>query len=547
MGLLSDIFHFILPQKIDPAAIKDLADNFEALDGYLGETPVTVNNTPVTEGTRNIDLSTVPLAENLTSDQTQLNSGTYVIRSTGGGASVEDGEATLMSISGNMVHSGVIEESIEMTVTPIDPSASDAITAVIDRDAWIAAATGSGTTTFTFTNAWVPTPESYGITVSGTPAAGDQIVVEYVAENRGTIALPTPTAFGSTGWNLYDSANGYARVPNYSETYGFFIGGSYVSVEFSETLTGSRQSLTPVSGHFTVPGDGYVFVTGGDATTYIYMTWSDWTEGYDGEFEAYTADIIDISAVMVNFPFGLAAIGSVHDEINFSTQVATSRIARVAYSAEALETVIAGGTSYEADTSWIYYVRQSPVTYSFNLGSSYAVDDHGTEFLNGTQVPCLVTCIYGNNLKNKLEKDVLTKSAQALTAAEQAQVESNLGIDLQELSTTIGGAVSAGLISNVNSKIATGGTLRLWKAGHVLELSMMPQATAAMQDGDVIFRLAKAVRPIMAVYEPLLNESYRVYQSKGISVSASTGDVSLRLNADLAAGYFRAHMVFMIQ
>ena len=65
---------------------------------------------------------------------------------------------------------------------------------------------------------------------------------------------------------------------------------------------------------------GYVLVQGGDATTYIYTTWSDWQETYQGDFESYTESVLDLTAIMTaRFPHGLMRVGDVRDEINLNT------------------------------------------------------------------------------------------------------------------------------------------------------------------------------------------------------------------------------------
>lgn len=415
MSLLTDIFNFFKPQKTDPAAIGQLSSNWEQLDGILSQTPETVNNTPVTEGTRDIQINEVPLADNLTSDATQFNQGTFIERTSGGSASIENGDASLVSIIGNRTHTGVVPESIEMTVTPAEREQGvEPISATIDEETFKTEVTTSGTTTFFYSSGWNLDPATYGITVTGTPINGDTITVVYVVGNRGTITTATPNTFNSTGWNLFNPVAGYAKVAYYVDDNGangrYGIEGTYVSVEFATTVSGSRVTLSVYDNNFIVPSDGYVFVNGSDSTTCVYPTWSDWDVGHSGSFEQYTLDTIDFSSVMVNFPAGLCKVGSVADEINFNLQVGISRIERIAYTEENLEAIIESGREYEADANYIYAVRGSYVTYSFSIDGGYTVDDHGLEYLTGTTVPCEVTMLYGNNLKNKLERDVVTKS-----------------------------------------------------------------------------------------------------------------------------------------
>lgn len=429
MSILTPIFNLFKLQKVDPYAISQFNENMDIIDTEMAKPPLTVNGISPDPETRDLEVTTVPLADNLTSDEAQINTGTYIIRISGGEASIADGAAMLSDIKGGMVKTGYVEESIRISVTQADPTSEEPITATIDRDTFVEAASTSGTYTFLYSNAWSVDPATYGITVTGTPVAGDQIVVVYVKLNRGTITTATPTSFVSTGWNLYNHAAGYARVVDYSSEYGFMIEGTYTALKFSETLSGEQITITPVDGYFTVPSDGYVFVTGGnDTDTTIWMTCSDWTEEANGGvFEAYTQTSIDLSGVMVNFPDGMMNIGNVYDEINLNIGRAYSRIEKMEYTDANLEAVIASGVPYDTDTGYIYAVRVSPVTYNISLDGEYTVSDHGMEMFLGTSVGLTASSVYGNDLKGKLRRDVLTISQQTLTSAQQAQVLENIG------------------------------------------------------------------------------------------------------------------------
>lgn len=444
MSALTTFFHLIKPAKTDKTAIAQINDNMDIIDTEMHKPPLTVNDTEP-DANRNISITTVPLADNLTSDEAQINEGTYIIRTSGGEASIADGSAWLSDIRGNMVKTGYVAESIEMTVNAAQREQGvGPIMATLDRDTFVEEVTSSGTVTLNYTSSWSANPETYGITVTGTPISGDQIVVVYVKENRGTITTADPSSFVSTGWNLYNHSVGYARVTNYSEQYGFAVAGTYTALKFSETLTGEQTTITPVNGFFTVPSDGYVFVTGGNNTdTEIWMTWSDWTEEANGgTFAAYSQTSVDLSGIMVNFPDGLMRIGNVYDEINLNTQKAYSRIQKLEYNAENLADVIASGVAYDTDTSYIYAVRTEVVTYTISVDGEYTVSDHGQEMFIGTTIPVTASSLYGQDLKGKLRRDVLTISQQTLTAAQKAQVLTNIGgasaSSVQTLSEQIG-------------------------------------------------------------------------------------------------------------
>lgn len=423
------------------------------------ETVFSVNRTQPENG--DVTIRTVPFADNLTSDKTQASEGEFIIRTAGGDASISDGDAFAIRIMGNRVHTGYVAEQLEMTVIPMTrPEGEEPITAAIDRDTFVAYVDESGTTTLTYTTAWSADPTNYGITVTGTPVAGDQIVVVYVKEDRGTIIQATPTALKSTGWNLYDHAAGYAYVHKYSDQYGFRIGGTYTELAYAETPEGSTQAITPVDGAFTVPGDGYVIVTGGNATdTYIINVWSDWTEGPAGAFEAYSETAVSLAAIMTaNFPNGLMRVGDVRDEIDLNSAQAISRIGRMAYSAANLASAKASGRPWEADTDYIYIVKAEETTAAITLNGSYTASDHGNEFFTGTAVAVYLETIYGNNLKNKLERDVLTISQQTLSAAQKSQVQDNIGVtaEIAALNSNIGSLDQAiGTLSSLKTPTKT--------------------------------------------------------------------------------------------
>lgn len=445
MSILTPFFNLIKPAKTDPTAIAQINSNMDVIDTEMHRPPLTVNEIEPDPETRNIPITTVPLADNLTSDEAQINQGTYIIRTSGGEASIADGSAWLSDLRGNMVKTGYVPESLNMTVTPVArEEGEEPITATIDRDTFVAYVTESGTITLTYTSEWSADPALYGITVDGTPVGGDQIVVVYVKENRGTITTATPSSFVSTGWNLYNHSAGYAHVVNYSSEYGFMIEGTYTALKFAETLSGEQVDITPVDGYFTIPAEsGYVFVTGGNATdTEIWMTWSDWTEEANGGvFEAYSQTTIDLSGVMVDFPYGLMRIGNTYDEINLNTLRAYSRIERMSYTAENLAGVIASGVPYDTDANYIYAVRVAPATFTISLSGEYTCSDHGIEMFVGTSIPVTASSLYGNDLKGKLRRDVLTISQQTLTAAQKSQVKSNLGFanqtDLDALNSNV--------------------------------------------------------------------------------------------------------------
>lgn len=389
------------------------------------------------------NVTTIPEAENLKTFASQQSTGDFIIRTTGGDASISGGEAWLTNIIGKNRHEGYYPQSVVMTPSLMPRENEVEVSVSIDDDAFIAAVgSASGDMIFTYSTSWSADPATYGITFTGTPLAGDTITVAYAKEVRGTIYVSDPTSFVSTGWNLYNHTVGYARVTKYSDEMGFKISGTYSLLEFGEavdTPSEERTTITPVSGFFTIPSDGYLFVTGGNNTnTAIWMTWSDWENGYkwdpntgtQGEFEAYTESVVDISTFMQSsFPYGLLSAGSVHDEINLNIGYAYKRVTRLAYNSTNLATAIASGRQYEYDENYIYLEDATVTNIEANVDGGYDAYDHGTELFNGTVQAVTAQTMYGASLRNKLERDVLTISQQALTDAQKAQVQQNIGID----------------------------------------------------------------------------------------------------------------------
>ena len=454
---------------------------------------------PNTSG--DVIIVTVPYAENLATEDTKEEHGSFIRRTTAGSASISDGSAWLSRMLGNSVHTGFVAESLQLNVIPVtrptpagitaeldkttfeaavqesgtyvlsydgsawsstpatwgvtvsgtpedgdsitiewdgenDPemtvysprTPAAAITAVIDRDTFVAYVDSSGTYNLYFTTEWSEDPEDYGITVTGVPAAGDQLQVVYVKEVRGTITQATPSALVGTGWNLYEAGNGYARVVKYSESYGYKIGGTYTGLTFKESLEDTGEAITPdENGLFSVSGDGYVVVTGGSTDTYILTTWSDWEEGPEGSYEAYKESTVSLASIMSEcFPYGLMKVGTVQDEIDRLAGTATSRVERKSYSAENRAAAEASGLQYDFDENYIYIERDDPVVTQIDLAGEYTISEHGLEYIAGTTVPVYCEILYGENLRDKLRRDVVTIRKQTFTASQQAQARENI-------------------------------------------------------------------------------------------------------------------------
>ena len=389
----------------------------------------------------NVQVTNALFADNLTSSQSQSSVGEFVRRTAGGSASIQEGAAWLSTIRGNRTHVGYVPETLTMTVSPAPRESGEPITATIDRDTFVSVVTESGTINLFYTTVWSDDPDSYGITVTGTPIAGDAITVVYVKENRGTIIQSDPQTMISTGYNLFNPDTGYAIGLKYSDVYGFKIDGTYTAVKYSATPSSTKTTLTPADGLFQIPANGYIWVEGADDDTEVYMTWADWAMGRTVDFESYTESEIDLTEVMEEyFPHGLLRVGDIRDEIDFNTGLAISNVQRLAYSQENVEAAIASGRTWEADTNWIYLERASAEVHEADVDGQYTVSDHGLEYFTDTDIAVYAVVLYGNNLKNKLERDVVTKSQDVVN-----------GFDSDATDKALSAAAGASLYAHLES------------------------------------------------------------------------------------------------
>ena len=397
----------------------------------------------------NVQVTHTLTADNLTSAHSQTSTATYVRRTTGGGSPVNTGAAWMNLIRGNRSHTGYVPESLTPSKTEAPREEGDApLSFTVNNATFIAKVAGVSTTkTFTYTTSWSEDISEYGITAEN-EISGDQITIVYVAENRGTIVQSNPEKFISTGWNLFNAAVGYAIGLKYAETAQFRVKGTYTAVKFSATIDGTKTTILPVDGLFTISSNGYIWVenSGGSlADVQVYMTWTDWAGSGDGPqtYEAYTESVIDMSGLFGEdnpFEFGLLQAGDVRDEINFNTGVATRKIDRLAYSAENRAAAEASGRTYEYDTNYIYLERAEYIETDlddYEIDGAYDANDHGLEMFSGTPIAVYAVAIYGNSLKNKLETDVLTISAQTLTSDQQGQARTNIGAASQAAVTAL--------------------------------------------------------------------------------------------------------------
>ena len=404
--------------------LQDLADG--VVLSVNGETP---------DGLGNVTIGQVDLAKNLIAESAQGTAGTFVNRMAGGTVSIADGDAYIQQIRGVNVHTGIVPESLTWEVDAPRQEEEQGLTVTVNRATFVSQASASGQYAFIYSGtAWEldsteVTLSTYGIEVVGTPAANDEIDVAYTKASRGLISVATPTAFNATGWNLFNSVTGYARVFKYDHDY--MIGGAFSTVQFSATISGTKTTIVPTNGVFDIPSDGYVWVSGWNITsTYVTPRHTDWLEGPDVPFTTYSLDTIDLTALGDLFEDGMCAVGGTYDVIDFELGVAIKKIEKLEYSDATIAALIAAGRDYDADENYIYAVLETADWETEDLSAAmdgvYSVSDHGLEWFDGTDVGPYCTILYGQNLKDKLAGDVVTISAQQLTPSQQRQIRQNV-------------------------------------------------------------------------------------------------------------------------
>lgn len=418
----------------------------DKLDDLASGRVKTVNG-QTADSSGNVNLQTVPYADDLTTEDNVTVDAPFVVRTAGGRASISDGNAWIRKLKGNCVHTGYVAEQLNLDVeNAARTEGEEEITATINRDTFVAYVTQDAVIDIVYSTAWKVSGETvdladYGITVTGTAIAGDEIVITYVKEVRGTITPAEPEELHSTGWNLFDSSNGYARVAAYEGLYK--VGGSYSTIRFATDPAGTSSPIVvDENGLFEIDEDGYVLITGGNSTnTYVICCWSDWEGGYPGSFQAYTESVIDLTTIMASLTAGLCSVGDVYDEINFNTKQIIPRVKRIAYTDEARAAAEASGKAYDFDEDYIYIEMTAQeiaaATSSFSLENQYTANGHGVEFFTGTNAPVGTEIAYGASLKDKLRRDVLMISQQTLNAAQKSQVRNNLDVPAKSDVTTI--------------------------------------------------------------------------------------------------------------
>ena len=413
------------------------------------------------------------LADNLFSPDNKKSFDGISFRITGSGDALPGkADAQLAFIQGNCKITG---ENVTEVINATSSNAQATVT--VAKATWRSSQFGaaSGDYAFTFSaaqNSWQYNGTnislaSYGLSVvyaSGSAVDGESITVHYVKAEFCNIDVANPSAFKAIGLNAFDAQtailsgytiNSAGKVVEQNNSYVCYVkavgglAGGYVAYSSAggiarigwcaniptattEGINLSGAVLDQYKSYLSFENDGYVCIaTTAPATLCVHPKLSGQK---DMVYEAYSEDVIDVPTVdadgtaLPTATYGMPSVGNVRDELSFDLRTYTKRIGQMAYSEENLTSVMAMGTAYIYDDTNIFYVLENEIAYPLadNVSGIYAADDFGTEEFDA-DIPVYAGILYGENLREKLRSNVLTISAQTLSALEKAQILQNIG------------------------------------------------------------------------------------------------------------------------
>lgn len=381
---------------VDYSGLQRYTDKFK---NWVKETPVNFAYDIATENTQ------------------QLKETFYVRKSVTPSASKTT--ARLMKIKGVSRYVEGVDERYTITKTAPRQSGQPALTFSVNKEKVIELLPAGGYLSYNYySQVWHPSlPSGLFSSAPSNVRDGDSIYITYFPRKPPHIYHSAPSSFVSAGWNLL-GPTGVARLFKYSDNATFRIEGPYTRVSMKYDKSGTTAILTVNDGMFSIPLSGLATVTGFDETTCVYMTWDDWTEGYEGDFQSYYANSVNLNPIRAipEFENGLFQVGSYQDTIDFKLGVATSYIERLDYSEENIAIAEASGRPYQNDEEYIYLVREVPVQKTFDIDNTYTAYNHGSDYFEGTAPTtetvdgydatslCETEVVYGDDLVGDLKR-----------------------------------------------------------------------------------------------------------------------------------------------
>ena len=351
-----------------------------------------------------VQIKKVEYAENIYSADNTSDIGSFIVRTSGGDASISNGMATLAMVEGS-VH--IDSETGHISI--------------------------SKPTQF----------KSIG----------------FNAFNSETMVVAGYNSFDSDGRIYFDSEHMdyrlcHARMP-VSDSRGWQIYnpvGNVVKVGWCAEIPTAESTVTRLERDailsetdndvYVADESGYLVIVVKDVTKLcVHPRWSgknNWgeTEGFK-DYEPYTESVIAIptesvgGAELPTAVYGMPRIGDIGDTLNLLTKKYVKKIGYLPFSDANLEYAKSHSEAVIYDSVKILYALRDYVTYDVDVSGSYEVCDYGTEMFEGdVYAPISASIVYGDNLRDKLRTDVVTYSSQAALAksdSQKAQARRNIG------------------------------------------------------------------------------------------------------------------------
>lgn len=171
--------------SIDENVVATKDDLSNKQDALVSEENIKTINHESILGSGNLDIERVPFADNLYSSDSQSQEASFIERTSGGGASIDTGTATLLTIYGSSTNPTHIEEHLDETVWQ-----SPRFTAEVDLNTWLLGPLGDQSGDYTFIhigNGWQHMGEDVQLSVYGITATligesyvdGDSIYISF--------------------------------------------------------------------------------------------------------------------------------------------------------------------------------------------------------------------------------------------------------------------------------------------------------------------------------------------------------------------------------
>lgn len=361
--------------------------------------------------------------------------------------------------------------------------ATDRLTLDVNEAALREALPESTTLVLTYIENWSTDPATYGITVTGTPLAGDTITINYTKQDLGIITIAKPTALVFTSSNSFDKETmvipGYTMAADGTITedatssiaYVWMLRGqehgwiaytqdgvylrntgwaaekptadniTTLAINTSQSEKGKThtpQALVSDKVQWaTTNGDeGYMVIAldnEGIESLAVHPRWSGTGDDLYFDYATYRVEIPQTDINGTTLPvaeWGMVNIGTTYDVIDFNNKRYVQYFGRYDYSAEKVAELEQAETPFIYDSTSIFYLLDEPISYTLgDVNNKLIAADYGIEHWEGETGPVEAQYTFLANLKDKLRTDVLTISPQVLNDTQKQQIWQNLGLE----------------------------------------------------------------------------------------------------------------------